>query len=98
MVVTTEVAMSYTVFLFGLPNCVSSSDLREWPDEDGLEYSRAVAVSFRHCAFIDAPTEEAMHAIIRRFDGATIEDPEQRDTRRLKAMPVRPRPARAGGR
>jgi hypothetical protein len=95
---TVAATMIYTTFLSGLPDSISSSDLRSWLDEDGLAYVRAVSVYGRHCGFIDCATEEDRNAIIHRYHGARIEDREQGGMRTLRAEPARPRPQRSEAR
>ena len=82
--------MSFTVFLGNLPVWVTADDIRSWLTAEGL-VSDAVKVirnpetqESKGFAFIDAPNNEEMNAIIRRFDRAPLED------RLLRANPAQP--------
>jgi RNA recognition motif-containing protein len=71
--------MSNNVYLGNLPEWVTADDIKSW-----LESSELVCDSIRVIrdfetqeskgyAFVEAPNEEEMHAIIRRFHRAPIE-------------------------
>src|SRR3569833_1017186 len=82
--------MSFTVFLGNLPVWVTADDIRSWLTAEGL-VSDAVKVirnpetqESKGFAFIDAPNQEEMNSIIRRFDRAPLED------RLLRANPAQP--------
>ena len=82
--------MSFTVFLGNLPVWVTADDIRSWLTAEGL-VSDAVKVirnpetqESKGFAFIDAPNNEEMNSIIRRFDRAPLED------RLLRANPAQP--------
>ena len=88
--------MSFTVFLGNLPVWVTADDIRSWLTAEGL-VSDAVKVirnpetqESKGVAFIDAPNNEEMNAIIRRFDRAPLED------RLLRANPAQPPKSKVG--
>jgi RNA recognition motif-containing protein len=88
--------MSFTVFLGNLPVWVTADDIRSWLTAEGL-VSDAVKVirnpetqESKGFAFIDAPNNEEMNAIIRRFDRAPLED------RLLRANPAQPPKSKTG--
>ncbi len=88
--------MSFTVFLGNLPVWVTADDIRSWLTAEGL-VSDAVKVirnpetqESKGFAFIDAPNNEEMNAIIRRFDRAPLED------RLLRANPAQPPKSKVG--
>jgi RNA recognition motif-containing protein len=90
--------MSFTVFLGNLPVWVTADDIRSWLTAEGL-VSDAVKVirnpetqESKGFAFIDAPNNDEMNAIIRRFDRAPLED------RLLRANPAQPPKSKAGPR
>jgi|SRR5271157_1552249 len=72
--------MSFTVFLGNLPTWVTADDIRQWLAAEDL-VADAVKVIRNHetqeskgFAFVEAPTNEEMQSIIRRFDRAPLED------------------------
>jgi RNA recognition motif-containing protein len=82
--------MSFTVFLGNLPTWVTADDIRSWLTAEGL-VSDAIKVirnpetqESKGFAFIEAPNNEEMQAIIRRFDRAPLEE------RLLRANPAQP--------
>src|SRR5882757_5352480 len=82
--------MSFTVFLGNLPTWVTADDIKQWLAAEDL-VADAVKVIRNHetqeskgFAFVEAPTNEEMQAIIRRFDRAPLED------RMLRANPAQP--------
>ena len=82
--------MSFTVFLGNLPTWVTADDIKQWLAAEDL-VADAVKVIRNHetqeskgFAFVEAPTAEEMHSIIRRFDRAPLED------RLLRANPAQP--------
>jgi RNA recognition motif-containing protein len=82
--------MSFTVFLGNLPTWVTADDVRSWLTAEGL-VSDAIKVirnpetqESKGFAFIEAPNNEEMQAIIRRFDRAPLEE------RLLRANPAQP--------
>src|SRR5437868_10342056 len=82
--------MSFTVFLGNLPTWVTADDIKQWLTAEGL-VADAVKVIRNHetqeskCfAFVEAPTNDEMQSIIRRFDRAPLED------RLLRANPAQP--------
>ncbi len=82
--------MSSTVFLGNLPPWVTADDIKAWLVAENLVADSVKVI--RHpetqeskgFAFIEAPNEEEMHAIIKRFDRAPLED------RLLRANPAQP--------
>src|SRR5450756_1650520 len=86
--------MSFTVFLGNLPTWVTADDIKQWLAAEDL-VADAVKVIRNHetqeskgFAFVEAPTNDEMNAIIRRFDRAPLED---RLLRANPAQPPRPR-------
>jgi RNA recognition motif-containing protein len=84
--------MSFTVFLGNLPTWVTKDDIKQWLDAENL-VSDEIKVIRNHetqeskgFAFIEAPTQDEMQAIIRRFDRAPLED---RLLRANQAQPAR---------
>ncbi len=72
--------MSFTVFLGNLPTWVTADDIRQWLTAEDL-VADAIKVIRNHetqeskgFAFVEAPTNDEMQAIIRRFDRAPLED------------------------
>jgi RNA recognition motif-containing protein len=95
--------MSSTVFLGNLPVWVTADDIKAWLVADNLVADSVKVIrnpetqESKGFAFIEAPNEEEMNLIIRRFDRAPLED---RLLRANPAQPPRPkgavRPAGAG--
>jgi len=82
--------MSFTVFLGNLPTWVTADDIKQWLAAEDL-VADSVKVIRNHetqeskgFAFVEAPTNEEMQSIIRRFDRAPLED------RMLRANPAQP--------
>ena len=72
--------MSFTVFLGNLPTWVTADDIRQWLAAEDL-VADAIKVIRNHetqeskgFAFVEAPTNDEMQSIIRRFDRAPLED------------------------
>jgi RNA recognition motif-containing protein len=82
--------MGFNVFLGNLPTWVTQDDIRNWLAAESLVADSIKVI--RHpetqeskgFAFIEAPNQEEMRAIIRRFDRAPLED------RLLRANPAQP--------
>lgn len=93
--------MSHTVFLGNLPAWVTADDIKSWLMAENLMADQIKVIrnpetqESKGFAFIDAPNQEEMQSIIRRFDRAPLED------RLLRANPAQPprgrRPAGAPG-
>src|ERR1035437_5143050 len=82
--------MSFTVVLGNLPTWVTADDINQWLAAEDL-VADAVKVIRNHetqeskgFAFVEAPTNDEMQSIIRRFDRAPLED------RLLRANPAQP--------
>ncbi len=82
--------MSFTVFLGNLPVWVTADDIKQWLSAEDL-VADSVKVMRNHetqeskgFAFVEAPTQDEMQAIIRRFDRAPLED------KVLRANPAQP--------
>ena len=82
--------MSSTVFLGNLPVWVTADDIKSWLTAENLVADSVKVIrnpetqESKGFAFIEAPNEEEMHSIIRRFDRAPLED------RLLRANPAQP--------
>jgi RNA recognition motif-containing protein len=82
--------MNFTVFLGNLPTWVTSDDIQSWLTAENLVADHIKVIrnpetqESRGFAFIDAPNQEEMQSIIRRFDRAPLED------RLLRANPAQP--------
>ena len=82
--------MSFTVFLGNLPVWVTADDIQSWLTSDGLVADAVKVIrnpetqESKGFAFIEAPNQEEMQSIIRRYDGAPLED------RKLRANPAQP--------
>jgi RNA recognition motif-containing protein len=82
--------MSFTVFLGNLPTWVTADDIRSWLTSENLVADNIKVIrnpetqESKGFAFIDAPNQEEMQAIIRRFDRAPLEE------RLLRANPAQP--------
>ncbi|MCW5979379.1 MAG: RNA-binding protein [Bryobacteraceae bacterium] len=91
--------MSYTVFLGNLPTWVTADDIRSWLQAESLVADAVKVIrnpetqESKGFAFIDAPNNDEMNAIIRRFDRAPLED---RILRANRAQPPRPKGQVAG--
>ena len=99
--------MSFSVFLGNLPTWVTADDIKSWLGSENLVADAVKVIrnpetqESKGFAFIEAPNEEEMYSIIRRFDRAPLEE------RLLSANPAQPprgkgpikaaeRPKRAG--
>src|SRR5436305_8630253 len=82
--------MSFTVFLGNLPTWVTADDIKGWLSAENLVADAIKVIrnpetqESKGFAFIDAPNQEEMQSIIRRFDRAPLED------RLLRANPAQP--------
>ncbi|MBI5280115.1 MAG: RNA-binding protein [Candidatus Solibacter usitatus] len=82
--------MSATVFLGNLPVWVTADDIKAWLVSDNLVADSVKVIrnpetqESKGFAFIEAPNDEEMNLIIRRFDRAPLED------RLLRANPAQP--------
>jgi RNA recognition motif-containing protein len=89
--------MSFTVFLGNLPTWVTADDIQSWLTSenlvaDGIKVIRNPETQeSKGFAFIEAPNQEEMQAIIRRFDRAPLEG------RLLRANPAQPPKPRGQG-
>jgi len=90
--------MSFTVFLGNLPTWVTADDIQSWLAAenlvaDGIKVIRNPETQeSKGFAFIEAPNQEEMQAIIRRFDRAPLEG------RLLRANPAQPPKPKGQGR
>ena len=88
--------MSATVFLGNLPPWVTADDIKAWLVAENLVADAVKVIrnpetqESKGFAFIEAPNEEEMHLIIKRFDRAPLED------RLLRANPAQPPKSRSG--
>lgn len=88
--------MSSTVFLGNLPVWVTADDIKSWLTAENLVADSVKVIrnpetqESKGFAFIEAPNEEEMTSIIRRFDRAPLED---RILRANQAQPPRPKGA-----
>jgi len=82
--------MSFTVFLGNLPAWVTADDIKAWLTAESLVADHIKVIrnpetqESKGFAFIDAPNQEEMQSIIKRFDRAPLED------RLLRANPAQP--------
>jgi RNA recognition motif-containing protein len=82
--------MSHTVFLGNLPLWVTADDIKSWLASDNLVADNVKVIrnpetqESKGFAFIEAPNQEEMNSIIRRFDRAPLEE------RLLRANPAQP--------
>lgn len=89
--------MSFTVFLGNLPVWVTADDIKSWLAADNLVADAVKVIrnpetqESKGFAFIEAPNQEEMNSIIRRFDRAPLED------RLLRANPAQPPKSRGQG-
>jgi RNA recognition motif-containing protein len=71
--------MSHNIYLGNLPEWVTADDIRSWLDSSGLVCDAVRVIrdfetqQSKGYAFVEAPNEEEMGAIIRRFDRAPID-------------------------
>jgi RNA recognition motif-containing protein len=95
--------MSSTVFLGNLPPWVTADDIKSWLEAENLVADSVKVIrnpdtqESKGFAFIEAPNEEEMRAIIKRFDRAPLEDRLLRANQAQppKARSARPAPPRA---
>jgi len=89
--------MSSTVFLGNLPTWVTADDVKSWLVAENLVADSVKVIrnpetqESKGFAFIEAPNDEEMQSIIRRFDRAPLED------RMLRANPAQPPKPRGAG-
>ncbi|HZT36760.1 MAG TPA: RNA-binding protein [Bryobacteraceae bacterium] len=89
--------MSFTVFLGNLPLWVTADDIKSWLTAENLVADNVKVIrnpetqESKGFAFIDAPNQEEMNSIIRRFDRAPLED---RLLRANQAQPPKPKGAK----
>jgi RNA recognition motif-containing protein len=82
--------MSFTVFLGNLPTWVTADDIHSWLASENLVADSIKVIrnpetqESKGFAFIEAPNQEEMQAMIRRFDRAPLEG------RLLRANPAQP--------
>jgi RNA recognition motif-containing protein len=82
--------MSFTVFLGNIPVWVTADDIKSWLAAENLVADSIKVIrnpetqESKGFAFIEAPNQEEMNSIIRRFDRAPLED------RLLRANPAQP--------
>src|SRR6202451_1941011 len=82
--------MSFNVFLGNLPVWVTADDIKSWLSSENLVADAVKVIrnpetqESKGFAFIEAPNQEEMNSIIRRFDRAPLED------RLLRANPAQP--------
>src|SRR6202795_1912495 len=88
--------MSFTVFLGNLPAWVTADDIKGWLTAENLVADAIKVIrnpetqESKGFAFIEAPNNEEMSSIIRRFDRAPLED------RLLRANPAQPPKPKSG--
>lgn len=89
--------MSFTVFLGNLPLWVTADDIKSWLAAENLVADNVKVIrnpetqESKGFAFIEAPNQEEMNSIIRRFDRAPLED------RLLRANPAQPPKGKSDG-
>ena len=82
--------MNFTVFLGNLPTWVTADDIQSWLNSEAMVADAIKVIrnpetqESKGFAFIEAPNQEEMQAIIRRFDRAPLEG------RLLRANPAQP--------
>lgn len=92
--------MSYTVFLGNLPLWVTADDIKSWLASDNLVADNVKVIrnpetqESKGFAFIEAPNQDEMNSIIRRFDRAPL---EERLLRANPAQPPKPKSAKPAG-
>jgi RNA recognition motif-containing protein len=88
--------MSFTVFLGNLPTWVTVDDIKTWLAADNMVADSIKVIrnpetqESKGFAFIEAPNQEEMNAIIKRFDRAPLEE------RLLRANPAQPPKGKGG--
>ena len=71
--------MGHTIFFGNLPNWVTADDIRSWLESRDLFFNAVRVIrdfetqESKGYAFVEAPNEEEMIAIIRRFNRAPID-------------------------
>ena len=89
--------MSFTVFLGNIPVWVTADDIKSWLAAENLVADSIKVIrnpetqESKGFAFIEAPNQEEMNSIIRRFDRAPLED------RLLRANPAQPPKSKQAG-
>lgn len=89
--------MSFTVFLGNLPTWVTADDITAWLAADNLVADSIKVIrnpetqESKGFAFIEAPNQEEMNSIIKRFDRAPLED------KLLRANPAQPPRGKSAG-
>jgi RNA recognition motif-containing protein len=89
--------MSFTVFLGNLPAWVTADDIQSWLSADNLVADQIKVIrnpetqESKGFAFIEAPNQDEMQAIIKRLDRAPLEE------RLLRANPAQPPRSRRSG-
>jgi RNA recognition motif-containing protein len=89
--------MSFTVFLGNLPTWVTADDITAWLAADNLVADSIKVIrnpetqESKGFAFIEAPNQEEMNSIIKRFDRAPLEE------KLLRANPAQPPRGRSSG-
>lgn len=89
--------MSFTVFLGNIPVWVTADDIKSWLAAENLVADAVKVIrnpetqESKGFAFIEAPNQEEMNSIIRRFDRAPLED------RLLRANPAQPPKSKQAG-
>lgn len=89
--------MSFTVFLGNLPTWVTADDITAWLAADNLVADNIKVIrnpetqESKGFAFIEAPNQEEMNSIIKRFDRAPLED------KLLRANPAQPPRGKTAG-
>ena len=89
--------MSFTVFLGNIPVWVTADDIKSWLSAENLVADAVKVIrnpetqESKGFAFIEAPNQDEMNSIIRRFDRAPLED------RLLRANPAQPPKSKQGG-
>jgi RNA recognition motif-containing protein len=89
--------MSFTVFLGNLPMWVTADDITAWLAADNLVADSIKVIrnpetqESKGFAFVEAPNQEEMNSIIKRFDRAPLEE------KLLRANPAQPPRGKAPG-
>lgn len=90
-------SMSFTVFLGNLPTWVTADDITAWLAADNLVADSIKVIrnpetqESKGFAFIEAPNQEEMNSIIKRFDRAPLEE------KLLRANPAQPPRGKSAG-
>ncbi len=88
----------HNIFFGNLPTWVTADDIKSWLQSSDLVCDAVRVIrdfetqESKGYAFVEAPNEEEMHAIIRRFNRAPI------DGKLLRAKAAHPKGDRSGGR